>query len=241
MEYYSVLALVLLITAVIFAAYREYSVSLEKQIAVYNSNLLTITQWAQSTIEKYECFIESGSNEPKNSALYKGFHKEIKTIQPIKNPVLQALLYELVFTGERLGISIDISVTPANSDHESSRDINLNNYDLYSIINDFVVSAVLEANSQPKKLIRVDIVHHITQNSDNDIKGDFSFYIQTHIGQAPVEASYGETDLGFDLTSPGFKIKKDAIIQQMRKNRNITISLTKTDRFVQALTVAGAV
>ena len=230
MENYSILALVLLTTAVIFAVYREYSVSLEKQIAVHNSNLLTVTQWALGTIEKYEHFIGYGDED---SA---GFLKAINSIQPIKNPILKALLYELVFLGERLGISVDISISPTSSGYESSEDINLNNYDLYVIINDFVGNAITEAKSQTQKSICVEIVHHDI-HSDKDTMRGFSFNIQTYLGQAHVQDSDNAANSSFVMTSSDFKVKKDAIISQMRKNRNITISLTKTDRFEQVLSV----
>ena len=46
MEHYATLTLVLLTIAIIFAVYRQYSISLEKKIAVHNSNLLAVMQWA---------------------------------------------------------------------------------------------------------------------------------------------------------------------------------------------------
>jgi len=187
-EHYPPLALVLLTTVIIFTIYREYSVSLEKQLAISNSNLLIITQWAMKVCSKYE-----GLKLP-------GYE--------IENPVVQALLHELVITSERIGIAIDILIN-------SSCKINLNDYDLYNILNDFIESALSEAKSQAEKSISIVI--------DSE-KGSFRFLVHTHIGVS----MYGED----------FRIIKDNIISQIKKNRNIDISISRTDIFTQVLEVA---
>jgi len=236
---YSLLALVLLTTAVIFTIYREYSVSLEKQIAVHNSNLITVSHWAQRTIAKYEYSALSSDRHDGKSAtdgvLVAPLHNAVKTIQTIENPILQALLYELAYSGEKLGITIDISVSPQNIESSASGDvseINLNNYDLYTIINDFIESAIYEAKLQSKKSVCVEITYQprISNSTDTEIrtKPNFSLDIKTYI----------ENEV-FDTENPDFRVKKDAIISQMRRNTNITISLIRADSFTQTLKVAG--
>ncbi|MCL2400779.1 MAG: hypothetical protein FWC91_13665 [Defluviitaleaceae bacterium] len=215
---YSVLALALLTTAVIFAIYREYSVSLEKQIAIQASNLLTVAQWAQQTIAKYEYFL---GHDDKTTNL--AFYDMVRVIQSIENPILQAMLYELAYTGEKLGITIDVSVIPTDSNGRNTSGINLNNYDLYIIINEFVENAINEAKSQINKSIRVVVEHQQTLAINS-----FSFNIQTDIS----------TNEGTNIVSPDFVVKKDMLVGIMERNANISISLIKTDNLIQTLKVA---
>jgi len=203
MESYSVLDLVLLTIAVIFAIYREYSVSLEKQLAVHNRDQLAIAQWAQQTITKFE-------RSSEKRLRYYG------CIDRIENPTLQALLYDLIYTSEELGIYLDVSVSPSSLPGYSGNHINLDNYDLYSIIVAFIDNALSEAKTQDEKSIHVKIEGN---------KG-FRFMLKTNIGQAHSE-----------IVSPEFRLNKDAIVKEMRKNPNITISFSKTDSFIQVLEI----
>ena len=195
-RHYSVLALVLLITTVIFAVYREYSVTLEKQLAIHNRDALAVTLWAEQIISKYE--------EIKHSDHISGH------IGAIDNHIVQALLYELIHTSDRLGISVDLSINPTSR-------INLNNYDLFSIINDFIENSLLEAKAQTDKSIRIVV----------DSKADsFRFMIQTKTEALRVG------------TSADFKVKKDNIVGHIKKNANISISYSKSDSFIQILEVS---
>jgi len=133
---YATLALILLIIALIFVIYREYSVALEKKLAVYNSNQLTVLHYAMQNISKYE--------------RYSG----IQDIQSIENPIVQSLLYELKETGDRLGLLVEISV----NGHVGN--INLNNYDLHITLESFLSNALDEAKTSGKRPI-ITIIDYI--------------------------------------------------------------------------------
>jgi len=197
-EHYSILSLILLVIALLFMVYREYSISLESQLAIGNSNLLLIAQWVHQTNSRYE-----RSNSP---------HSE--NINTITNPVVQAILYELANASERLGISLNISSNTTSSVNT----INLNDYDLFNIINEFIDNALYEANTQNNKSIEVTI----------DDKDGFKFMVRTELDSAKSASNKIISD---------FRIKKDTIMNQIIKNSNISISFSKTDCFLQVLSV----
>jgi len=195
-EPYSVLAIILLFGFAFFAVYQEYSLRLEKQIALQNHNLQQITLWAAQTIAKYE-----------------GVRLEnAEKIGAINNPIVQALLYDFTATTEKLGIEVNITVSGSFEER-----INLNNFDLFQILADFLDNALLEVKKQTDTTIYVGV----------DGKQDcFRFTVKTSALDA--EEHYTFSD---------FKLAKDNIVSQIKKNRNISISYSKVGAFVQALEI----
>ena len=224
MVHYSVLTLVLLTTALIFALYREYSISLEKQIAVYNNNQTAIMRQAVQTIARYENIAKA------------------ELVQRIGNPVVQASLYELVHAGGRHGINVEISVNSPKPLNEakfpdttiskgSSKAtegappfdkigyINLNNYDLHGIINSFIESAVVVAKSQGTKTIFVDI---------KDDNNEFEFRVV-------VEAEFPFSHRS-NFTAD-CKAEKDYVMGLMREKSNVSINISRKNGFTQILRI----
>ena len=224
MFHYSVLTLVLLTTALIFALYREYSISLEKQIAVYNNNQAAIMKQAIQAIAKYEDMAKA------------------ELVQKIGNPIVQALLYEVVHAGERHGIDVEISVDSPRSSSEvkslnatGSRSssmttedappfdkigyINLNNYDLHGIINSFIESAVIVAKSQNTKTIFVDI---------EDDNNEFVFKVMVEAQPSTSRKSNFMADC---------RAEKDYVMSLMREKSNVSINISRKNGFTQVLRI----
>ena len=193
MRYYPILSLVLLTIAIIFVIYREYSASLEKQIAIKNRDLLLVSQWAEQINRKYDGY---------------DFHG-FDYIKEIDNPIIRASLWELVNTSERFGIKLNLSIN-------LPQHINLNNYDLFSIVSGFIENALSIAKLQTEKLVCV-VIEREAQN--------FIFEVQTKLDNA-------ENGIFTDA-----RIKKDNIISQMKKNKNIRMSYTTNNIFTQSLIV----
>jgi len=187
---YATLALVLLLTALIFTIYREYSVSLEKKLAVYNSNQLIVLQQAMQTVAKHE-----------RSSLH-----EANTIE---SPVVQALLYELVATGDRFGISIEISIDG------NIENINLSHHELHTILSGFIGNALDEVQKHNGEAIFITICC---------TEGIFKFAIHVMTDhENNHEANY--------------RLEKDTAINRMEQNGNITISISRATGFTQVLRV----
>ena len=195
-EPYSILAIILLMVFAFYVVYQEYSLRLEKRIALQNHSLEQITLWAAQTISKYE------GVEIKNS----------EKITMIHNPVVQALLYDFTATTERLGIEVNIILRGSFEEQ-----INLNNFDLFHILHDFLDNALLEVKKQVEEPIFVEVEGGINH---------FAFTIKT-------TTSLSEEHYSF----PNFKQIKNNIVEQIRKNNNISISYSKAGRFVQALEI----
>ena len=195
-EPYSILAIILLLVFAFYFVYQEYSIQLEKRIALQNQSLGLITLWAAQTISKYDGI------EIRNS----------EKIAEIHNPILQALLYDFTATSESMGIEVNLLLSGS-----FEQQINLNNFDLFRILNDFLNNALLEVKKQTNEPIYVEV------------KGGaryFRFTVTTTVSK--LEEYYGY---------PDFKQIKDYIIAQVKKNNNITISYSKADRFTQALEI----
>ena len=195
-EPYSILAIILLLVFAFYVVYQEYSVRLEKQIALQNYSLEQITLWAAQTISKYEDIALRNSEK----------------IILIHNPIIQALLYDFTATSVRLGIEVEINLSGTFDEQ-----INLNNFDLFNILNDFLDNALHEVKRQTNEPIYVEV--------EGGSKY-FRFTVKTAVSQS--EEYYGY---------PDFKKTKDNIIAQVTKNRNIAISYSKAGRFVQALEI----
>jgi len=151
MEHYAVVSLVLLSMTVIFIVYRGYSISLERQNTVNNHKIQIVIRWAEHI-----------------NALHKDFANSDQ-IKAIENPVVQALLHELTNTSEKLGIKLNMSV-------DFVQNINLNNYDLFNILGEFIESALHEVKSQIEKTIYVEVGSNA---------GCFRFMIQTNTHSKP--------------------------------------------------------
>jgi len=189
---YSVLTLVLLGIAMMFAIYREYSMHLESKIAETNGKLQSLLQWADAVIAKHENIN----------------HVRFPYMHQIKNPVLQAVIYELIDAATRLDIKVDITVSsPIGT-------VNLDSYELFSIINGFVNDTLEEAKSM--KFISV------VADGDNG----FSFIIK-----ADIEPS---------KSLPNIEHKKAIIMSHLQRNRrnDISISISNTECFIQSLHVS---
>lgn len=274
MENYSVLSIVLLATFLMFAVYREYSISLEKQIAVYNNNQLAIMQWAARTIAKHEGLrlkelkrlgkskklkIMDAPDETKGLNMVKGFEKFLEAIHSVENPIMQALLYEFAFTAEKFGICIEISIKSANDKRgvndvtndvdaangtEATKDmnlsnnrissINLNNYDLYGIVNSLMENALHIAKSQINKSICISI----------DGSDGFKLAIQTKTGTELSKVQNCESPecpcLGVHVKLPkkflmNFGTEKDTAIKWMEKRSNVTIDISREGGFTQTV------
>jgi len=187
---YSILVLVLLGVTLLFIAYREYSVSLERQLAAEYIKLQSVLEWADRTISKY-MVIE---------------FPEFNHINHIGNSVLKALLFEFIDTAHRQGITVDIAI------ESHVGDIRLDTYDLFSIINDFMLRSLEEATAQDDKQIRV-----VIDGSDG-----FHFLTKTNISKNEV--------------IPDFEARKQAIISLIKKYRDTSV-LVNISREQQMLSV----
>jgi len=189
---YSVLTLVLLGVAMIFAVYREYSMHLESKIVAANSKLESLLRWADAVIAKHEDL---------------SLVRFPDIVHQIKSPVLQAVMYEFIDTANQRGIEVDITISsPINA-------INLDSYELFDIVSSFVKDSFEEAKEM--KFISVMV------------GGDegFSFMIRT-----ATEPS---------KTLENIEYRKSTIIGYLQRNRhhNITISISKSECFIQSLYV----
>lgn len=211
MRDYAIMSLVLLVIALIFVLYRKYSIALEKQVA----NLTMVNQWAEQINA-----INKVSKLPGNSDANENFNEGInRSIDGIKNPVVQALLHELANASEKFGVFLNIYTN-------LEQDINLNNYDLFNIISNFIVRALNETKFAIKKSICVEI--------DNK-SGVFRFMIQTSTA-----AKQLNNDLPFDynsLTDLEFEVSEVTISDSSNTRYNIITSFFEDDRFVQILEI----
>jgi len=157
---YSTLAIVLLIVAVIFVAYKEYSVSLESLLAEEHSKLQSVLLWADRTLTKYM------SME----------FPQFSHIGQIENSIVKALLYEFIDTAHRQGVAVDISI------QSTVGEVKLDTYDLFSTINDFMKYAMERAAAQEDKKIYIVIsgksgFHFLiktnAKHGENGIKSSF--------------------------------------------------------------------
>ena len=218
MSNYAALSLVLLVIVAIFVVYREYSIALESKLAVSKSNLVNVLQWAKQVNGRYRELIFKKAEKDGESE-----------INGIDNSVIQALMRELIVVSEQMGIDLDITVV-----NPVSENININTYDLFTIINNFIDSAIFEASNQQKKSIEVEIDGGSVQSVQSG--GTFGncglwLMIKTHIG-------YDSNDKG--LKMPRSKIQKDFVVGHVQKHSNISISIFLDDGFVQVLDVGQA-
>lgn len=131
--HYSVLTLVLLAIAMIFAIYREYSMYLEGKIAVANGKLQSLLRWADAIITKHENV----------------HHSKFPDIHKIHNPIVQAVMFDFIDTANKWGIEADITVSsPINV-------INFDSCELFNITSNFINDALGEAKLQDVKQISV--------------------------------------------------------------------------------------
>lgn len=217
MANYAALSLVLLIIVAIFVAYREYSISLENQLVVSKNNVMATLKWAKQMNHRYRELLVGGGYGNSNSndeGCNNKQHKMETSIQNINNSVIQALMSELVMISNQLGIEIDIKV-----ENPISNDLSLDAYSLFAIVNGFIDNAISETEEQAEKFIEVTID---TGTNGVSNKSGLWLMIKTHINAE---------------TLSKVKIDKDAIINRIKGNPNVLISVVLQDDFVQVLDV----
>lgn len=211
MKNYATLSLVLLIIVAIFTAYREYSTTLESKLAVSRNNLLATLQWAKLINERYKNLIPTSNPDTNIEAT-------TKAIESIDNIVVQALMRELAIVSNQLEIELDIDV-----EGTISNNINLDTYDLFTIVNGFIENAIHEAEAQTTKSIKVKIDNGTT-NANTDASNGLWLMIQTQV-KNNIHASTNVVP------------SKNDILAYIKKNSNIFISVTLQDSFVQVLDI----
>jgi len=191
---YSTLTLVLLIVAVIFVAYKEYSVSLESLLAKEHSKLQAVLAWADRTLTKYM------SME----------FPQFKHLNQIENSVVKALLYEFIDTAHRQGITVDVSI------ETTIGKVNLDSYDLFNTISDFMKYAMERTVTHEDKKIYVVI----------NGKSGFHFLVKTNL--APSENGIKSS----------IETRKKEIMALVMKNTNSNVTINSHDgKFIQLLSV----
>jgi len=125
--------MILLVVAVVIISHKEYSIYMELKLA---RNLTeSLLSWANRILSKY---------------MQLEFPK-LTHISEVNNLVLKALLCDFIDNAHSKGVEVDVLITnPVN-------EIDMDIYDLYNLISDFMKHAQKEANAHNNKQINIVI------------------------------------------------------------------------------------